>query len=302
MTRPKISIAGKSGQVAQALTRAAKTRGIDLVARGRPDLDVTSLESVADYLRDQSPTLVVNAAAYTAVDKAERELDQVRTANAVGPGLLAMLCDEHRIPLIHLSTDYVFDGTKRSPYVETDPITPLGKYGTSKAAGEAAIRKLLPEHVILRTSWVYSPGGANFVRTMLRLAAQRDVVRVVSDQVGSPTSADNLAGAILDIAEQIHSSPDHGKWGTYHLTGQGETTWHGFAEELFRLAAARGIKTPQLDAIPTSAYPTPARRPAYSVLDNTKIEAAFGIRLRPWQESLAHCLDELILQTQGLAA
>lgn len=290
----EIAVIGKSGQVARALERAASRNGISLASRGRPELDIASEKSVAQYLAKIVPDVVVNAAAYTAVDKAEREPDEVALTNATGPGVIARLCREARIPLIHISTDYVYDGTKRTPYVETDPVAPLGKYGLSKFAGEVAIRAAHPQHVILRTAWVYSPDGANFVKTMLKLAAERDLVRVVSDQHGCPTSADDIAEAILSIAAQVSAHRDEAHWGTYHLTGQGETTWHGFAAEIFHQAAKRGLKPPRLDAIATSEYPTPARRPAYSVLDNSKIEHAFGIRMPKWQDSLARCLDQLI--------
>lgn len=294
----RIAVAGRSGQVARALARAADARGVPAVTRGRPDLDLASVDSVLAFFRDAQPTLVVNAAAYTAVDKAESEPDEALKANAGAPALLATLCHHFNLPLIHLSTDYVFDGTKRTPYVETDVINPLGVYGASKAAGEAAIRAACSRHIILRTAWVYSADGSNFVKTMLRLGAERDVVRVVADQQGTPTFADDIATAILDLAGRIATDAADSVWGTYHITGSGETTWHGFAAEIFHIAAARGSRVPLLEAITTADYPTPAQRPAYSVLDTARLAETFGIRLPPWQESLQHCLDQIIAQTQ----
>ena len=290
----RIAVVGRAGQVAQALIRAAGARGIDLTARGRPELDLASVDSAGRYLHEIKPDVVVNAAAYTAVDKAESEPELAFKANTGGPALLATLCDHFQIPLIHLSTDYVFDGSKRTPYLEDDPIAPLGTYGASKSAGEAVVRSIQPRHVILRTAWVYAPDGANFLKTMLRLGAERDALRVVDDQRGSPTSADDIAGAVLDIARRLAEGVPGTALGTYHLTNSGETTWYGFAAEIFRLAAAAGMKTPRLEAIPTSEYPTPARRPQFSVLDNAKIERVFSVRLGPWQQSLARCFEQLV--------
>lgn len=294
----RIAVVGRSGQVAHALACAADARRVPLSARGRPELDLSSIDSVAGFFRDAQPTLVVNAAAYTAVDKAESEPEAAFAANAGAPALLATLCNHFKLPLIHYSTDYVFDGLKRTPYTEDDAIDPLGVYGASKAAGEAAVRATCPAHIILRTAWVYAPAGANFVRTMLRLGGDRDVLRVVDDQRGAPTSAIDIANATLDIAERIASGGETA-WGTYHLTASGETTWHGFAAEIFKLAAAGGLKTPRLEAITTAEYPTPARRPAYSVLGTAKIRDLFGIRLPEWQASLARDFDEILAQSQG---
>jgi dTDP-4-dehydrorhamnose reductase len=301
MSPPRIAVAGNSGQVARALALAATTRKIELLSRGRPDLDMGSVDSVGRFFRDARPAIVVNAAAYTAVDKAESEPDAAFRANAQGPALLATLCNHFQVPLIHISTDYVFDGAKRTPYVESDAIGPLGVYGASKAAGEAAVRAAATRHVIVRTAWVLSPDGTNFMKTMLRLGAEREAVRVVADQHGAPTSADDLAAAILDIAAQLAAQPARDVWGTFHLTNAGETTWHGVAAEVFRLAAARGLKTPRLEAITTADYPTPARRPGYSVLDNGRIARTFGIRLPPWQESLARTFGSLAGEHQGAA-
>ncbi|MEQ1576420.1 MAG: dTDP-4-dehydrorhamnose reductase [Hyphomicrobium sp.] len=287
MTPPKIAVAGSTGQLALALQRAALRTGTRLEAIGRPRLDLTQSASVQKFLDDTSPGIVINAAAYTAVDKAESEPGLANAINAQGPGDLATACAARNIPLIHISTDYVFDGTKSSPYLEVDPVAPLGVYGRSKAEGEDAVRRLNLRHVIVRTSWIYGPDGSNFVKTMLRLASERDVIGVVADQHGAPTRADDLADALLGLATGLNNSPDENRWGTYHLAGRGETTWHGFAAEIFRHAAEAGLKAPQLNRITTSDYPTPARRPAYSVLDQCKAEAALGLKLPDWRDSLA---------------
>ncbi|MEQ1710240.1 MAG: dTDP-4-dehydrorhamnose reductase [Hyphomicrobium sp.] len=287
MTSHGIAILGSSGQVARALVREASARGVHATAGGRPRVDVADYHSVATFLYETQPRVVINAAAYTAVDKAESEPGEAFRINAEAPARLAALCAAARVPLIHISTDYVFDGQQTRPYVESDPMHPLGVYGASKAAGEDAVRTGCAEHIILRTSWVYSGEGHNFLRTMLRLGAEREIISVVDDQHGAPTSADDLAGAILTIAAAIEQAPPDALWGTFHLTGAGETTWYGFAVEIFRLAAASGSTTPRLVPIPTREYPTPALRPASSRLDNGKIGRTFGIALPSWQQSLA---------------
>jgi dTDP-4-dehydrorhamnose reductase len=204
---------------------------------------------------------------------------------------LAAAAARRGVPFIHVSTDYVFDGRKEAPYREEDVPSPLGAYGRSKLEGEAAVRAACPAAVILRTSWVYSPYGQNFVTTMLRLAETHDTVRVVDDQHGAPTAAADLAGAILDLAERLTGDPGTG--GVYHLAGAGETTWRGFAAAIFAGWARRGHRVPRLEAITTAQYPTPAHRPANSRLDCSKIARVFGLRLPPWQTSLERCLDEL---------
>jgi dTDP-4-dehydrorhamnose reductase len=196
--------------------------------------------------------------------------------------------------LVHISTDYVFDGSSRTPYVETDAVLPLSVYGASKAAGEMAVRRALVQNIIIRTAWVYGAHGGNFVKTMLRLGAERPELGVVDDQRGSPTSAFDLADAILQIAPRLVASSDPSLWGTYHLTGATETTWHGFATEIFRQASVRGAIVPRLKAITTAQYPTPARRPAYSCLDNSRFVSTFGFGLPDWRASLASCMSELM--------
>lgn len=292
MSRLRIAVIGRTGQVARALGRAARSRQLDLVCRGRPDLDVTNPGDIADFLDEVRPHVVVNAAAYTSVDRAESEQDEAFRVNADGPALLARLAGQRGAPVVHLSTDYVFDGRSPRPYAEGDEVAPLGVYGRSKAAGESAVRSATERHIILRTSWVYGPDGTNFVQTMLRLAATRAEIGVVDDQRGSPTAAQDIARAILEIAPRI-ADPQFADWGTYHMTGRGEATWFSFAREIFRLAAARGARTPRLVAIATADYPTATRRPANSVLDNAKFDAVFGLERPDWQDSLAQCMDRL---------
>ena len=287
----KLLVLGASGQVGTELRRARLPAGITLVARDLPGLDISDRETVSAGVRRMRPDLIINAAAYTAVDRAESEAAAAFAANAAGPGHIAAACREAGIPLIHISTDYVYDGAKAGPYVEDDPVNPLGVYGRSKAAGDQAVRDALAEHVILRTAWVYSAHGNNFVKTMLRLAAERPALRVVADQRGSPTAAADIAAALVAIAAQIRAGEPH--WGVFHFTGQGETTWHGFAEAIVALAAPHTGKRPPVEAITTADYPTPARRPANSVLDCGKIAAAYDIVARRWQAALAEVVAEL---------
>ncbi|WP_431857386.1 dTDP-4-dehydrorhamnose reductase [Azospirillum sp.] len=289
----KVLILGTSGQVGDALMRAAWPQDSALVGLSRPDIDMLRPETVEAAVAAHAPDLVVNATAYTAVDKAESDRDAAFTVNRDGPGRLAAACAARGIPLIHISTDYVFDGSKPGPYTEEDPVRPLGVYGASKEAGEAAVRTALPQHVILRTSWVYAVHGANFVKTMLRLGREREELGVVADQHGAPTAAADIADAIVAIARRIDSDPA-GVWGTYHFTGAGETTWHGFADRIFQRLERETGRRPRLKAIGTADYPTPARRPANSRLDCAKIRAVFGIEPPRWGDSLERVLDALL--------
>lgn len=288
--RPVLVI-GKTGQVARTLD-AKGFDGVPHIALGRESIDLSSPDMLVEAFAVHRPCLVVNAAAYTAVDRAESERDLAYAVNRDGPARLAELCAAAGIPLIHISTDYVFDGSKPFPYVEEDQTAPLGVYGASKAEGEAAVRAKLAQHVILRTSWVYGTTGSNFVKTMLRLGEQRDELAVVNDQIGAPTAADDIAVAIAQIAR--HLLDGTGEFGTFHMTSGGETSWYGFAKEIFAQAAASGRKVPMLRSIPTVDYPTPARRPANSRLDCTKLEKAYGIRLPHWRTSLESCLADLL--------
>lgn len=290
-----ILVAGKTGQLARCLSREARARGLALEALGRPTLDVSDPASVARAVAAHAPRAIVNAAAYTAVDKAEAEPALAMAVNRDGPAALAAAAAQLGVPFIHVSTDYVFDGRKQAPYREDDAPSPLGTYGRSKLAGEAAVRTAYPAALVLRTSWVYSPFGQNFVTTMLRLAETRDTVRVVDDQHGAPTAAPDLAGAILDLVERLvaEGAGDGGTGGIYHIANAGEATWHSFAAGIFAGWAQRGHRVPRLEPIATAQYPTAARRPQNSRLDCSKIARALGLRLPPWQASLGRCLDEL---------
>lgn len=252
--------------------------------------DFSDPESVVALLDGTRPTRVINAAAYTEVDKAESEPAAAQAANAETPGAIARWCATHAVPLVHYSTDYVFDGSGSRPYRPDDATAPLGVYGASKLAGEEAIRAAGGRHLIFRTAWVYAAHGQNFLRTMLRVGAERDVLRVVADQIGTPTPA----ALIADVTAQILHGDDS-RSGTWHLTATGETSWHGFAEAIFDGAVARGLiaHVPTVEAITTADYPTPAKRPAYSRLDITTLEHDFGIALPTWQAGLDGVLDTL---------
>ena len=233
----------------------------------------------------------MNAAAYTNVDQAEDDYETALRANAHGPAVLSAACHAADMPLIHVSTDYVFDGTKAGPYVESDPIAPIGAYGLSKAAGETAVRDGMPKHLIIRTSWVYGEFGKNFLKTILRLAKERDELRVVADQHGSPTSTAAIASAILSIAPQLRN--ENTRWGTYHLSGTGVTSWHGFAEWIIAVQARHTSRKPAILPITTLDYPTKAARPVNSALDCTLIRQVFGIAPEAWtkdSESVTNAL------------
>jgi dTDP-4-dehydrorhamnose reductase len=263
--------------------------GLDL-----PGFDITDFSTVKKKVRQAGISLVINAAAYTAVDQAESEPKLAFAVNRDGPAYLASCCAEVGIPLLHVSTDYVFDGNKKGPYFETDPVSPLGVYGKSKAAGETEVRGHLKEHIILRTAWLYGINGHNFVKTMLRLGREKEVLRVVADQYGCPTYAADLAEVILTVAAQIGEQRDI-IWGTYHYCGKGVTTWHGFAEKIFDLAREHcSLAVKEVIPITTPEYPTPAKRPANSVLDCSLFTKHFAVHPRPWQESLADMINRLL--------
>ena len=291
----RLLVTGTSGQLAQSLLELGLARGVDIIALRRPQLDLTIPSTIAVALADARPDIVVSAAAYTAVDKAEREPELAHRVNATGAGHVAAQCERLGIPVFHLSTDYVFGGTKSAPYVETDPTSPINVYGRSKLAGEEAVAKACQRHVILRTSWIHSPFGNNFVRTMLRLASTNEELRVVDDQLGCPTYAPDLAGVILGLAHRVERTPAGAPhWGTYHATGSGETTWCGFAREIFEVAAGSGLPKPVVHAIATADYPTPARRPANSRLDCGKLARTFGVQLPDWRDGARHCVERLV--------
>jgi dTDP-4-dehydrorhamnose reductase len=292
-----ILVIGRSGQLAYELRRGKWPAGRAADFIERPDVDLARPDAARDFVIAARPGIVVNAAAYTAVDAAESDRDMAFTVNRDAPAALAEACRAIGAPLIHFSTDYVFDGAKKGAWVEDDPIAPLSVYGASKAAGEAAVRNGLDRHVIVRTSWVYSAVGQNFVKTMLRLGGERDRLGIIDDQHGSPTAAADLARAVIAICTALTEGSDDGrtdKYGTFHFCGSGTTSWYGFAREIFAGAAQRGLKTPRLvEPIATEAYPLPAPRPRNSVLDCGKIARVYGLAAPPWEDSLSACLDEL---------
>jgi len=295
-----ILVTGGTGQLAGALDRAAT--GLRVRRVGRPDFDFDRPETIDASFYPAAPALVVNAAAYTAVDAAETDAEAAAQANHAGPARLAALCAEAGVPLIHISTDYVFDGTKGAPYVETDATAPQGVYGVTKLAGERAVLTSGARAVVLRTAWVYAPDGRNFVRTMLNLGRTRDRLTVVADQKGCPTTALDLAAAILAIAERILTAGWQDRFGgIYHAAGTGWTTWHGLASATFAEAAKRvpGMRVPVVVPITTADWPTPARRPPDSRLDCAKLAAVFGLRLPDWQDGLARTLAAMDLQKPG---
>lgn len=288
----KILVVGHQGQLAQSLAEVAGARGRhELVLMGRPDLDLARAESLDAAMEQVRPDLLVNAAAYTQVDKAESEPDQAWAVNCDGAGALAAAAFAAGLPIIHVSTDYVFDGCKTEPYREDDPTGPTSVYGGSKLAGESKVQSANPRHLILRTAWVYSPYGNNFLKTMLRLAGERPELRVVADQFGSPTYAPHLATAILAIADHLAAGRiEEASWGTFHCAGTGATSWHGLAEAIIAESARRGGPQVPVHPIVTADYPTPARRPANSRLDCTRLARTWGLALPPWQEGVRACV------------
>jgi dTDP-4-dehydrorhamnose reductase len=290
----RIAVTGRDGQVARALTEVGALLDVQVVPVGRPELDLRKPETVEQALRAASPDIVVNAAAYTAVDQAEREPDIASAVNGLGAGVVAQAARALDVPVIQLSTDYVFDGTKTSAYAEEDLVAPANVYGASKLAGEQAVAAATPNHLILRTAWVYSPYGKNFVRTMLALAQSRPEVRVVADQHGCPTYAPDIAVAIIGIAQDLLKNPSNPLMrGTFHLAGSGETSWAGLASAIFGFLATKGFRAPVLIPIASAEYPTPARRPANSRLNCVKLRRVYGIELPSWHDSLAICLGRL---------
>lgn len=275
-----ILVFGGNGQLGQELIRAAAVRATVLRALSHAEADIADASAIATALALWKPNLVVNAAAYTKVDLAETELEEARRGNEIGPAVVAAACARAGVPMVHISTDYVFDGSKEGAYLESDPACPISAYGRSKAAGEEAVRSHLAQHVILRTAWVYSEFGHNFLKTVLRLAATRDELRIVSDQHGSPTSAGELAEAVLNVAAAfVH---DRTLAGTYHFTAAGVTTWHGFASRIVAIAAPVTGRNPRVIPIGTADYPTPAKRPANSRLDCRSFVKTFGFLPRHW--------------------
>ncbi|HJL66801.1 MAG: dTDP-4-dehydrorhamnose reductase [Arenicellales bacterium] len=283
-----ILLIGRSGQVGQALERLLHN-GHDLIALDRSDLDLTDQGAITSAIDDSDPDVVINAAAYTAVDRAESEPELATAINATAPGLIAEASAAAGAWIIHYSTDYVFDGSGTRPYRESDLTQPLGTYGRTKWEGEEAVRRANAEHLILRTSWVYTWHGHNFLLTMLRLASERDLLKVVDDQIGSPTYAEDLASMTVSIIEKLEIDELNSVAGTYHITHQGQTNWCDFARKIFILAGIKGV---EVEGIPTEAYPTPAPRPRYSVLDGDRLKRVFNLEMPGWESGLRRCIEE----------
>lgn len=278
-----ILVTGATGQLGQALKAAAHEHGdIEFHFAGSAEADITNPESLNEIFTILKPHVCINAAAYTAVDKAESEPEKAFAINAAGAANIANVCKTFSATLIHISTDFVFDGTKRTPYTEEDEPNPKSVYGSTKLEGELQIRSLLKEHYIVRTSWVYSQYGNNFMKTMLRLAAERDIINVVNDQTGTPTNANSLAQALILIAKYRLENPDNPNFGIYNYSNEGECSWYDFAKKIFEVKKIRI----DLQPIATAAYPTPAKRPYYSVLSKLRISKAFGITIPKWQDAL----------------
>ncbi|MFQ5544427.1 MAG: dTDP-4-dehydrorhamnose reductase [Acidiferrobacterales bacterium] len=289
----RILVVGALGQVGHALVASATNLGLQVLAVDHKQLDITKSTAVQDYVRAQTPDIVINAAAYTAVDKAETEPQQALAVNAHGPGNLAAACLQQQIPLIQLSTDYVFDGTLGRPYCEDDAAAPLNVYGKSKWQGERAVRQVTDQHIIMRVSGVFGPHGSNFVKTILRLAGERDQLRVVADQATCPTSAQDIADVIISMVRRI-ADTDPVPWGTYHYCGTPATTWYGFASAILEIASQQqSLMAKTVTAITTEEFPTAARRPANSVLDCSRLEQALNIQRHSWKESLPAVIHEL---------
>lgn len=289
----RVAVTGKSGQVAQAIRERAGAKTI-VVPIGRPELDLAEEGPCLDVLRTAEPDVIVSAAAYTAVDKAESEPDLAYAVNSRGAERVAVAAHALGVPLIHLSTDYVFDGRKEAPWTETDPVGPLSVYGASKLAGENAVLQRARNSAVLRVAWVYSPYGSNFAKTMMRLAETNSEVRVVADQIGAPTSALDIADGVLAVARNLVQNPQRTDLrGLFHMGAKGVTSWAGFAAAIFASLERRGGRSVVARQITTAEYPTAARRPQNSRLDSRKLAAAHGVALPAWQDSLERVLDQL---------
>src|SRR5271165_32279 len=289
----RVAVTGAKGQVSSALVEKAGPE-FEILTLSRPAFSLEDRDAVLAGIEAARPDVVVNAAAYTAVDKAESEEALAMRVNGDGAGCVAEAAARIGAPLLHLSTDYVFDGALDRPYREDDPTAPTGAYGRSKLAGEKAVAGRCEDSVVLRTAWVYSPFGANFVRTMLRLNETRDEIGVVADQRGNPTSALDIADALIAIAKRMRDDPSPRLRGVFHMTGSGEATWADFAEAVFAEARAQGRRLTRVKRIATADYPTPARRPANSRLDNGKLQRVYGLALPEWRDSLADCCRRLL--------
>ena len=299
MSERCLLVLGGEGQLGRALAESTAPAGWRIVTLGRGEADITQADGIARAIEAHNPAVVVNAAAYTAVDKAESDAGTAIRINRDGAGIVARAAAAAKLPVIHVSTDYVFDGQAGRAWREDDAIAPLSVYGASKAAGEAAIRQATARHVILRTSWVFGTHGQNFVKTMLRLGAERPELRIIDDQIGRPTYAGDLAQTITAIAVHLIDGAPANGFGTFHFAGADAVTWFGFAQAIFAEASRRGGPHPVLLPIPTAQYPTPAKRPANSVLDCSKLKSVYDIQPRPWRDGLGECLDHLLRPPQS---
>lgn len=289
----KMLVTGCQGQVARSLAERARGARVAIRLAGRPELDLCRPETIAAAVERHAPEVIVSAAAYTAVDRAETERELAWRVNAEAPGHLARAAAAAGIPIIHLSTDYVFDGSGERPWRETDATAPLGVYGRTKLAGEAAVIEAGGRHVILRTAWVYSPFGSNFLRTMLRLAEARDEIGVVADQVGNPTSALDIADGVMRVAANLLGERSPNATGVFHMAGSGETSWAGMAEHVFACSQECGLPSARVLPISTADYPTPAQRPANSRLDCTRLGECHGVTLPDWRASVRDVVARL---------
>lgn len=289
----KTLITGSEGQLGCELLRQAPLFNIEAVGLDLPCLDITHEPGITKAFKEHKPDILINAAAYTNVDKAETDENACFAVNVNGPKNLAAACRDTGIPMIHISTDYVFDGTKKIPYTENDPVSPANIYGKSKAESEKVIRNILEKHIILRTSWLYGVHGHNFVKTILRLGKEKEVIGVISDQFGSPTSAADLAETILMLSGRIPDKNDI-IYGTYNYCGEGITSWHGFAEKIIEIAKQYiPVTTTQVKPLTSEDYPTKAKRPAFSALDCNLIRQKLGIIPKPWQKSLEAVIGKI---------
>ena len=278
-----VLVTGANGQLGQSLQYVAPNyTELQFVFCSSLELDITNLENCQQVFSNYKPDFCINAAAYTAVDKAENEPDKAHLINVMGAKNLAQVCKENNTILLHISTDFVFDGNKQIPYNEEDIPNPTGVYGQTKLDGEKAIQAVFDNYFIIRTSWVYSQFGNNFMKTMLRLASERDSLSVVNDQIGTPTNAVDLANALIQIISTNNQQPTTDNFGIYNFSNEGQCSWYDFAQKIFEI----NHKNIDLQPIPTSSFPTPAKRPSYSVLDKSKIKSTFGIQIKSWEDSL----------------
>jgi dTDP-4-dehydrorhamnose reductase len=292
--RLRIVVTGSQGQLVRALQERAAQADVEVVALGRPEFDLLRSASILAALQSANPGVVVNAAAYTAVDLAESHSAEALAVNATGAGEVARAAATLSVPVVHLSSDYVFDGALNRPYREDDPTGPVSEYGRTKLAGEYAVATANPNHAILRTAWIYSPFGKNFVRTMLGLAATHAEITVVADQCGAPTSAHDIAGGVIKVAQNLVADPKPSLRGIFHMVAQGDASWAEFAEAIFAISRDLGGPFARVIPIPSSAYSTPARRPTNSRLNTAKISRDHGVVLPPWRDALAVCMARLV--------